>query len=370
MTQDSLIACDHGLFGGSGVSENELVPSGRPRVKEKPVLNYLKAAWPAFLVLVVGFILVVTAEGPPEHGLPEATADAALHTSGQVNWLQSFFKEHHIVHTIWKEGGFAMIISALTWLVFDFALRTRAEDENERRLNAISKNVLHAVLGQRIGRDLVDEIDRVNFSIQFVRPYMNVQYTVRDSTCAHGGASMSYVELESRLEFEIKNVSTKKADFPIGTSLPDPVHEALRGVTDVKQITARRVGKDTDEVLKVDEGRAAFRAAMTGEAKSQVRFDAGVVPLEPEERLLVTITSVLPKETEDSELLEMGYPTGRLSIMLTDTNGASGRTVRIRSVHRVSRAAKSDRGSLNLTIEEWTLRNQGVYLWWKTTATA
>lgn len=355
-------------FRGDRLSENELAPSGRFKRPGNPLLNYVKSAWPAFVVLILGFVLVATAEGPASPALTEgapaaAHANAAREAGGDL--LQAFFREHHIVHTIWKEGGFAMIISALTWLVFDFALRTRADDENERRLNAISKNVLHAVLGQRIGRGLVDEIDRVNFSIQFVRSFMNVQYTLRDASCTHDAAPMAYVELESRVEFEVENVGTEKAHFMVGTALPDPVHEALRAVTDVTRMTARRVGAESDEVFDLDKGRTAFREAMKGEAKSQVRFDAGSVLLQPEEKLLVYITSILPKELEDSELLEMGYPTGRLSVMLTDTKKDSLRTVRIRSVHRVSRAAKSDRGSLNLTIENWTLRNQGVYLWWK-----
>lgn len=384
------------------MARNELAAETRAKGERKgnPFVNYLRGALPAAGCMILGCVLVATAEpSQASYGLhgenPPAREDASPPGKAQadgaepqqaeqiakgdlagpndaepgLSWLGAlgaFFLRHHVIQTVWKELGFAMIISSLTWLVFDLTLRSRAEDENERRLDEIARNVLHAVLGQRIGRELVEEIEQVNFRVNFVRSLMMANYTVRDAVYeASDGVSVPYVELQSSVTFVVQNVTMGLCKFKVATSLPDPMHPKLRAITGVKTMTAKRGNTEQEEKLDLIKAEKDFREAMSGDPKAQVPFVGGQVELAANETLFVTIVSILAKEEEDSEFLEMGYPTERLSVTVNDHADGAARQIRARTVHRQPKSAASDRGQLALHVEYWTLPQQGVYFWWK-----
>ncbi|MDO9334869.1 MAG: hypothetical protein Q7T61_00575 [Caulobacter sp.] len=362
--------------------------SARPK-QQSAGFRYLLTIWPAALAVATGLLMIVLSEpaqhaptvsasSPPSLGgtetlknPSEVSVDVEAHkkTAAQpepVPVEKSFFDKHHILRTIVRELGFALVISAFTWMFFDFAIRNRAEGENERRLKEISRNVLHAVLGQRLGRELVEEIGRVNFDVDVVRSFMAVSYSLRNRTYdAEADRAASYVELESRLSFEVENVTSDPLDYPVGTSLPDPMHPRLREITRVTSISARKIGAERDEQFDFAAADAAFAEMMKGEPKTQVPYVAGFVTLQPGERMMVTIASVLPKEEEDSELLEMSKPTQRIAVTVQDHDGGESRFIRVKSVRRNSESVASEGGRLSMTIASWTLPHQGIYLFWK-----
>lgn len=272
-------------------------------------------------------------------------------------------------HTLAKEIGFAFIVSAVLWAVFELHISNRSEQIWERRIDHITKNVFEGVLRKDLPQGLIDEVQRMILDAQFVRTSYQIEYGLRDATFeAAPGKQADCVELTARLSYSLTNITKKELPLSISIVLPNPIHPGLKKFCSVKTFKISRSGKQLDIDLEV--ARAGFIDALVNNNCTEVPFILPAIYIPAGKTVSVEAEYAMPKETEDSELLEMLYPGDGLSMTINDRGSPGGRVIFARAVHRLpieASTAELNPETKYLRINDYVLPCQGVLLWWKRT---
>lgn len=275
--------------------------------------------------------------------------------------------EHTLLTQAMDELGFALLIAAGVWLIFELQLRLRSEKEFSHRLSSIARNVFDAVLGNNLPTPFIDEVKRVALGLSFVRRDFTAHYTISDSTYeVSPGVQEPFVKLISELSFTVRNVGASDCPFRVAAALPNPLHPKLKEQVSVRVIDAVLHEKQVN--LNRDKAEKEFRINLAQATGFNVPYDAGSVVLRPGEELFIKIEVVMAKEEEDAELLELVIPCDKLTVSITETNTMAPRRIFARSVHRIERDAlptPSNPCRYSLTIDDYFLPHQGVLMGWK-----
>ncbi|WP_439471877.1 hypothetical protein [Brevundimonas sp.] len=286
--------------------------------------------------------------------------------------LSEFVVKAEPAHTLLHEIGFAFIVSAVLWLVFELHLSNKSEKTWEGRIDNIIQNVFLGVLRKDLPKGLIDEVQRVILDAQFVRRQYRIEYRLKDATFAATPQTQSdCVEMVVRLSYKLTNITKQILPLELKITLPNPIHPALKTFNQVQSFKVFREGKEI--ALDLSQARAGFQKALKDDTTTEVPFVLPEIQIGPGHEISVEAEYAMAKEAEDSELLEMLYPGDGLEMTIDDRGVAGRRLVYARSVHRVG--IEADVSAINpetkyLRIEDYVLPSQGVLVWWKRTPPA
>lgn len=273
------------------------------------------------------------------------------------------------LHTLLHEIGFAFIVSAVLWAVFELHLSNRSEKIWEKRIDHITKNVFEGVLRKDLPQGLIDEVQRMILDAEFVRSKYQIEYGLRDATFAATPASTNEcVEMTVRLSYTLRNITKRSLPLRLKITLPNPIHPELKKFNRVEVFKVFREGEEVPLDLK--DAKEGFQKALKDDTTTEVPFVLPEIPIGAGDTVSVEAEYAMAKETEDSELLEMLYPGDSLTMTINDRGVPGRRLVYARSVHRTGIEAKEaalDPETKYLRINDYVLPSQGVLVWWKRT---
>jgi hypothetical protein len=278
-----------------------------------------------------------------------------------------FLFPNGMMHILFHEVGFALLVSVVVWSLFEAQLSHEAEATWDERIKRVSQNVFHAVLGKELPKPLIDEAQTLILNSNLIRRDFAVTYTLRDGTFAQtADENVDCVLISAVMNFSMENISATEVPWSPGIGLPNPIHPALKEQVQVLKFAVSKGGKPV--ALDLEKAEQTFRERLRDDANTHVSYGAGIVTLQPKEICFFTAEYVMAKEPEDSEFLQTVVPSDGLRLTVFDQADDGRRVIFADGVHRrpLERSGvETETGAKIFTIPGYLLPHRGVLIWWK-----
>jgi hypothetical protein len=275
-----------------------------------------------------------------------------------------------ILHSGTHEIGFALIVAAVIWRMFEFFAQKESKDQWDGVVEQISQNVFAAMLKRELPEKLITQAFDLILNQQFIRTDVVFTFMISAATyTVENHAPKPFVRLNVVAKSKIKNVSNATARIPLGMSLPNPMIDELKPFCIVKKIAVKTGGVWTD--FDLTNAERSFRAAMIDDARKEVPFLLDEMVFAPKEEKEVIIDYVLAKEEEDNEVVQMRFPAESLLITVVD-DAPGTRVIRAKAIHPAdleNLSISDDIGPYTYKLDQFLLPHQGFVIWWKTRPT-
>lgn len=275
----------------------------------------------------------------------------------------SHSKTSELLATILKEVGFALIVSAIIWITFEYFSSHDKEVEWEARLKKMSNNVFKGVLLKNIPEKLWDAIDDAVFKQAFIRKNFEITFTFqRVKAKDAAGGSNDYLEADVVVSYDIHNISDIYADFPIRFGISGHHSKPALSHCKVKEITTYRDGQHRSFDL------SNFDKEFHQDTKSNTRiFDTReTIRLPPRETASIRIHYASPKDNKDTEVLVSSFPSDGMRLNVVDNTGVN-LVFGANSIHpkdlEIVKFGPSTR-IIRFELRDHLLPHQGMFLNW------
>ncbi len=273
-----------------------------------------------------------------------------------------------LIHTLSKEIGFAFIVAIVIWTMFELFNREEEEVVFNSRLEQIKRSVFFSVFKRNFPDQLMDEADKLLLGESFIRPSIDVLYTLTDSECSRDGVDgkVRIVLLNSVARYRVKNVGNEPLHCPNKAALPNPMHPEMKDLVRVKNVHVT-IGDDDPQKIDLTKAEEKFRERIQDNSIYDVRFELDDILVGGGKEIEIVWEYTMVKEEEDTEVMRFLFPTGSLNLTIIDRT-TSPRLVRARSIHRVDLTTVSverEIGVYKYSLDHFLLPQQGYMIWWK-----
>ncbi|QOG16951.1 MULTISPECIES: hypothetical protein [Bradyrhizobium] len=260
-----------------------------------------------------------------------------------------------------KEIGFALIVAAVVWMVFEQLAARHEQAIWNARIESISENVFYGVLRRQIPAGVLHVANRLALTQSLLRK--NFRYDIRLLDPEEGG-SAEYLELRVKARYQLSNVSDIVAKHSLKGHLPEPTSKGPRGKVKFHhvEVRLRKGASDGTPAELVDKANASLKPD-----GNRIAFDIGEFAVEPEDTLSCELEYSLIKSSEDTDLIRTHLPAEALTVSIKDETKKQF-LIQALSIHdRDVISAKNDveQGSYEYQINDYLLPHQGMLLWWK-----
>jgi hypothetical protein len=189
-------------------------------------------------------------------------------------------EQKSLVRLLIQEIGFALIVALIIWAMWEYFSQAESEDQWNARIERVAKSVFFGVFKRNFPEELIQEANLLLLEQNFVRSGCHLLYTLRDDSFARDdGRQMPCVILEAVVRFKIKNIGNESLPCPLATSLPNPMHPAIKPKCAVHRVQVRAHGGELID-QDLNEAEKKFRIELADNLKHQARFELPpVVPI-------------------------------------------------------------------------------------------
>jgi hypothetical protein len=274
--------------------------------------------------------------------------------------------EGSLLSLLTREIGLALLVAVAIWFIFEVSTQQESEEVWNKRIEAMASNVFFGVLKRNLPEKFIQEARALALENDFVRSNLTVTYTITDATYTdRAGHLRKFVRVSAVASSRIKNLGSVKGDLPVAIGLPNPLIDEMKCECRVTGVLIKRGTQE--ERPPLEDATAKFAEAIKDDTKHQIPFHVCTIPVEPGEEVELTMSYLMAKEAEDTEIFQTKYPASSITVTILD-RGPTKRAVRARAIHLAeldNASSAEDDGTYVYKLERFFLPRQGFAVWWK-----
>lgn len=261
---------------------------------------------------------------------------------------------------VFKEIGFALIVAAVVWVVFERLAAAHEQAIWSARMDSISENVFYGVLRREIPVGMLNVANRLALTQSLLRKDFCYDINLLDP---EEGSGADYVELRVKARYHLSNVSEIIAKHSLKGHLPEPTSKGPREKVKFHHIEVQLNGAPVGTPAKLVE---KANASLNRDG-NRIAFDVGEFAVKRGDNLSCELEYSLIKASEDTDLIRTHLPAEALTVSVKDDTKRRF-LIQALSIHdKDAILAQNDveQGPVEYRIDDYLLPHQGMLLWWK-----
>ncbi|MBS1004715.1 hypothetical protein [Acetobacter thailandicus] len=268
---------------------------------------------------------------------------------------------YKILDEIIREICFAIYVSIVMWLVFEFQKSHEEEKKWKMRLSEIGKHVFYAMFGRKLPEIYIDQVMLCSLNSKLYRKNFEARYYLYDNKLGND----NFIYIVSDVSFTISNVSNSSCEYPLTIVIPSPVEKKL---VDYVKVTSFEIFSNSEGGIStpIEKNKTDKKfEELLEKGEDRIEYSVGGISIPPKSSISIKITMNIVKPANGSDFLEMMIPSDGMKISIVDSC-KNKKKIDARSIHSESIIKREINGTneIEFSIVKPILPHQGIYWWW------